>query len=117
MEKKVEISILCQLYGKLLTTKQLECMDDYYNNDLSLSEIAQNNGTTRQAVKDIITKSEKKLFEYEKNLEFKKKTLEQEDKIKEILENLEKINQKNSNEEIEKLLKKAKKEIKYLALN
>ena len=43
MEKKVEVSMLCQIYGKLLTDKQYEFIDDYYNNDLSLSEIAENN--------------------------------------------------------------------------
>ena len=68
MEKKVEISILCELYGKLLTKKQLEFMNDYYNNDLSLSEIAENNDITRQAVRDILKKGEKKLFEYEEKL-------------------------------------------------
>ena len=59
MEKNVQISILCQLYGKLLTNKQYEFLDDYYNNDLSLSEIAENNNITRQAVRDIIKKGEK----------------------------------------------------------
>ena len=48
MEKKIEVSILCQIYGKLLTDKQYEFIDDYYNNDLSLSEIAENNNITRQ---------------------------------------------------------------------
>ena len=42
MEKNVEISILCDLYGKLLTQKQFDFLNDYYNNDLSLSEIAEN---------------------------------------------------------------------------
>ena len=64
MEKNVEISILCDLYGKLLTQKQFDFLNDYYNNDLSLSEIAENNQITRQAVRDIIKKGEKKLFEY-----------------------------------------------------
>ena len=59
MEKKVEISMLCQLYGKLLTEKQFEFLNDYYNNDYSLSEIAENNNITRQAVRDIIKKGEK----------------------------------------------------------
>ena len=54
MEKNVKISILCQLYGKLLSEKQLEFIDDYYNNDLSLSEIAENHGITRQAVRDML---------------------------------------------------------------
>ena len=65
MEKNVQISMLCQIYGKLLTDKQFELIDDYYNNDLSLSEIAENNEITRQAVRDIIKKGEKKLFEYD----------------------------------------------------
>ena len=65
MEEKVKTSILWQLYGKLLTEKQFFFIDDYYNNDLSLSEIAENNQITRQAVRDIIKKGEKKLFEYE----------------------------------------------------
>ena len=65
MEKNVEISILYQLYGNLLSQKQFEFIDDYYNNDLSLSEIAENHGITRQAVRDVIQKGEKKLFYYE----------------------------------------------------
>ena len=63
MEKNVKVSILCELYGKLLTEKQYEFLNDYYNNDLSLSEIAENNKITRQAVRDNIKKGEKKLFE------------------------------------------------------
>ena len=39
MEKNVKISILCDLYGNLLTKKQFEFLNDYYNNDLTLSEI------------------------------------------------------------------------------
>lgn len=54
MEKNVQISMLCQIYGKMLTNKQYEVINDYYNNDLSLSEIAENNNITRQAVRDII---------------------------------------------------------------
>ena len=81
MEKKVEISFLCQLYGKLLTKKQYEFIDDYYNSDLSLSEIAENNNITRQAVRDIIKKGEKKLFEYEEKLQFMKRMLNQEKRI------------------------------------
>ena len=84
MEKNVEISILCQLYGKLLSEKQLEFIDDYYNNDLSLSEIAENHGITRQAVRDMLKKGEKKLFEYEEKLLFMKRMLNQEKKIEEI---------------------------------
>ena len=75
MEKNVEISVLCQLYGKVLTEKQYEVLTDYYNNDLSLSEIAENNNITRQAVRDIIKKGENKLYELEENISLMKKVL------------------------------------------
>ena len=42
MDKKVEVSMLLQIYGKLLTEKQYRVIDYYYNEDLSLSEIAEN---------------------------------------------------------------------------
>ena len=77
MEKKVEISMLWQIYGKMLTEKQSEYIDYYYNKDLSLSEIAENNEITRQAVRDIIKKGERKLFEFEEKLLFMKKTINQ----------------------------------------
>lgn len=106
MEQNVKISMLNQIYGGLLTKKQNEIIEDYYNNDLSLSEIAQNYEITRQAVRDILKKSEKKLFEYEETLGFMKKTLEQESKIKKIIEQLEKTGENNQNKEIVKELKK-----------
>ena len=60
MEKKVEVSLLCQIYGKLLTEKQFNYINDYYNNDLSLSEIAENYNITRQAARDNIKKESEK---------------------------------------------------------
>ena len=99
MEKKVEVSILWEIYGKLLTEKQQEFIEDYYNNDLSLSEIAENNEITRQAVRDIIKKGEKKLFEYEEKLGIMKRTLNQEKKIEKVLLELTKIQQNYSDKE------------------
>lgn len=114
MEKKVEISFLCQLYGKLLTKKQYEFMDDYYNSDLSLSEIAENNNITRQAVRDIIKKGEKKLFEYEEKLQFMKRMLNQEKRIEKALSELTKIQKDYSDKEIANVLENVKKELNYL---
>lgn len=114
MEKNVKISVLCQLYGKLLTKKQYEFIDDYYNNDLSLSEIAENNNITRQAVRDIIKKGEKKLFEYEEKLLFMKRTLNQEKKIEKALSELTKIQKDYSDKEIANVLENVKKELSYL---
>lgn len=106
MEKNVQISMLCQIYGKLLTDKQFELIDDYYNNDLSLSEIAENNEITRQAVRDIIKKGEKKLFEYEKELKIMEKMLNQEKKLKDIIQDLENLKKNlsfNDNKKIDQI--------------
>ena len=61
MEKKVQIGMLCDIYGKLLTKRQYNILNDYANGDLSLTEIAENNNITRQAVNDIVKKGESKL--------------------------------------------------------
>ena len=114
MEKNVEISMLNQFYGKLLTDKQSEFIDDYYNNDLSLSEIAENNGITRQAVWDNIKKGEKKLFEYEEKLAFMKRTLKQEKKIDKVLSELNKIQKESSDKKIADILENIKKELNCL---
>ncbi len=111
MEKHVEISMLCQIYGKLLTEKQYEFINDYYNNDLSLSEIAENNDITRQAVRDVIKKGENKLFEFEEKLLFMKRMLNQEKQIQEILIELSKIQETSSDKKIEKILNNIRKEL------
>lgn len=114
MEEKVKISMLSELYGKLLTEKQFEFIDDYYNNDLSLSEIAENNNITRQAVRDILKKGEKKLFEYEEKLMFMKRMLNQEKKIEKVLSELTKIQKDYSDKQIASVLESIKKELNCL---
>ena len=114
MEEKVKISMLCQLYGKLLTKKQFEFIDDYYNNDLSLSEIAENHNITRQAGRDIIKKGEKKLFEYEEKLMFMKRMLNQEKRIEKALSELTKIQKDSSDKQVVSVLESIKKELNYL---
>ena len=111
VEKHVEISMLCQIYGKLLTEKQYELINDYYNNDLSLSEIAENNNITRQAVRDIIKKGENKLFEFEEKLLFMKRMLNQEKQIQAILIELSKIQEASSDKKIDKILNNIRKEL------
>ncbi len=68
MEKNVQVSILCDIYGELLTEKQKDILDLYYNDNLSLAEIAEEMHITRQAVKDSISKGEKKLFRFRRKL-------------------------------------------------
>lgn len=114
MEKNVKISMLNEIYGELLTKKQSQIIDDYYNNDLSLSEIAENNEITRQAVRDILKKSEKKLFEYEEKLLFMKKTLKQEKQVERILAELEKAQKNDTSKQMSLILEKIKKELNRL---
>lgn len=111
MDKKVEISILCQIYGKLLTEKQFDYINDYYNNDLSLSEIAENYGITRQAARDNIKKGENKLFEYEEKLQIMKTTINTEQKIANILAQIATIKTNYSDEKIADILDNIKNEL------
>lgn len=114
MEKNVQISLLCEIYGKLLTKKQLSILQDYYDKDLSLSEIAQNQEITRQAVRDIIKKGENKLFEIEEKLEIMKKTFKQEEKIAIILSELTKIQKRSTDKQVAEILTHVKKELNCL---
>ena len=111
MDKKIEISMLCQIYGKLLTEKQFNFIDDYYNNDLSLSEIADNYEITRQAARDNIKKGENKLFEYEEKLGLMKTTLKNEKTIEDILFKITTIQTNYSDEKILKILEDIKKQL------
>lgn len=114
MENKVKISILLETYGKLLTEKQYNLLDDYYNSDLSLSEIAENEGITRQAVRDNLKKGENKLFEYEEKLGIMKKTLMQEEAIASVLSEISKIENKFSDKEIATILEDVKNKLNCL---
>ena len=81
---------------------------------MSLSEIAENNEITRQAVRDIIKKGEKKLFDYEEKLKMMKRMLNQEKKIEKILSELTKIQSNYSDKEIANVLENVKKELNCL---
>lgn len=114
MEKNVKISMLLQIYGKLLTEKQYELLDDYYNNDLSLSEIAENLGITRQAVRDNKSKGESKLFEYEEKLNIMKKTLELDEKIAIVLSEITKLKSHSTDKEVADVLNHIKEQLNCL---
>ena len=66
-EKVVTMAMLFDFFGELLTDKQRDCFDLYYNDDLSLSEIAEYRGISRQAVRDNIVRAEAALCELEEN--------------------------------------------------
>ena len=64
-DKTLEMTLLFDFFGDLLTEKQREYFDYYYNDDLSLSEIAELTGISRQGVRDILLRSESLLRQYE----------------------------------------------------
>ena len=68
MEKKFTLSLLLDFYGKLLTEKQREIMTLYFNDDLSLSEIAAREGISRQGVYDAVHRAQRQLEDYERQL-------------------------------------------------
>ena len=84
-EKIIYYGTLLELYGGLLTDKQYSAIDKYYNMDLSLSEIAQEDKITRQAVRDNIKKAEEKLEFFESKLKLYK-NFKKEDNIVSKLE-------------------------------
>ena len=90
MEDRVEISLLMDLYGALLTEKQINIMELYYNDDLSLAEIAELNNTSRQAIHDLIKRCYKQFLAYESKLNLLEKSLEKERKISEFLDEVNK---------------------------
>ena len=70
MAKNLEISLLLDFYGDVLTEKQRDVMEQYYNDDLSLAEIADNFGITRQGVRDSIKRGEGIILELEEKVGF-----------------------------------------------
>lgn len=68
MAKDLNITILLDVYGQLLTEKQRFAIDMYYNEDLSLAEIAEEIDISRQGVRESIKQGEKHLLEYEEQL-------------------------------------------------
>jgi predicted DNA-binding protein YlxM (UPF0122 family) len=91
-DKIVQIALLFDFYGQLLTDKQIEIVDMYYNNDLSLGEISEQQGISRQGVYDTLKRAEKTLYEYEEKLGLVERFLKQKEGMNKILEMLDELN-------------------------
>lgn len=74
MSKNLHVSVLLDYYGNLLTEKQRDLAELYYNDDLSLGEIAEITNITRQGVHDSIKRTEAVLLEYEEKIGLQQKT-------------------------------------------
>ena len=66
--KDLHVSSLLDVYGAFLSDKQRELVEYYYNDDLSLSEIAENVGITRQGVRDSIRRAVAQLYSWEEKV-------------------------------------------------
>ena len=84
MEKIVEQAMLYDFYGELLTEHQRQIYEDVVFENLSLGEIAQEEGVSRQAVHDIVKRCDKALSEYEEKLKLVQKFIRIKEKIEEI---------------------------------
>ncbi|WP_044565932.1 MULTISPECIES: YlxM family DNA-binding protein [Anaerococcus] len=100
MEKIVKVAELYDIYGPLLNEKQRDVINCYYNEDLSLQEIAENNNKSKQAISDMMTRTVDKLFEFEDELSL----LEKKDELKDALTSIRELMENSKNKEaIEKI--------------
>ena len=87
----LEMTLLFDYYGGMLTEKQKTCFDMRYNQDLSLGEIGEMLGISRQAVCDNLTRTEALLRKMEENIGCVSRDLRSRRAMKRILENAEKL--------------------------
>lgn len=108
VKKLVEIGILFDFYGKLLSKRQYTSIELYYIHDLSLTEIGEELNISRQGVYDTLKRAEQKLYEYEDTLGLINKfnyKIREIDKIDKITKEIEKESQNINNQ---KILEKSK---------
>lgn len=117
MAKNLDITILLDFYGDMLTPKQREFLDYYYNEDLSLSEIAANVGITRQGVRDAIKRAECQLIEMEERLGLVKRFKDVQSGLEEIIECANKISTENRSTSLSREINDLSVRIKSIALS
>lgn len=103
MEKNIEVSLLFDFYGELLKPSGRKAIDLYYNEDLSLAEIADQTGITRQGVRDSIKRCEQQLFDFEKKLGLLKRFGQLEEGLDHISELAHSIYMKSEDIQIKQL--------------
>ena len=102
MEKNMELSLLLDFYGELLSEKVRRATELYYNDDLSLSEVAEDMGITRQGVRDLIKRAEGNLYGYEQKLGLYKRCWEMQKGLGTLKDSLMKTKSLLDDNEIEK---------------
>ncbi|NLA83847.1 MAG: hypothetical protein GX854_04815 [Clostridiales bacterium] len=98
MDKFTTMARLLDIYGNVLTDKQRDVMDYYYNYDLSLQEIAENVGISKQGVHDLLKRAEDSLYRIDRKLGFYHRLTEINERLKKVYTLLNQL----SNEEFYK---------------
>ncbi|WP_243343274.1 YlxM family DNA-binding protein [Anaerococcus sp. AGMB09787] len=106
MEKIVKVAQLFDIYGPLLNEKQRDVINSYYNEDLSLQEIADNTQRSKQAISDMINRSVEKLFEFEDELSLFETKQNLKDRLFLIKELMDDSNYTQAKDEITRLIEK-----------
>ena len=90
------MALLFDFYGDMLTERQREFYDLYYNEDLSLSEIAENYGISRQGVRDVIVRAEAALTELEDKTGIIRRFHAMQDQLKALKSDVDAIEARNA---------------------
>ncbi|NLA76686.1 MAG: DNA-binding protein [Clostridiales bacterium] len=116
MAKNLEVTVLLDFYGDMLTTNQRNFLGYYYNDDLSLSEIAENEGITRQGVRDAIKRAENQLFEMESRLGLARRFREVRKGLEDIMDCASEISEYNMRYGLSREINDTTVKIKSIAL-
>ena len=88
MDRHIEVGILYDFYGELLTVKQRKFMELYYGQDYSLAEIAEITAITRQAVRDHLQRAQAQLIHFESVLGYHKRCRRMQEIVGDMKQNL-----------------------------
>ncbi|MDK2808870.1 MAG: uncharacterized protein PWP24_1607 [Clostridiales bacterium] len=103
LERIVELSLLYDFYGALLKEQKRQVFEDYILNDLSLGEIAQDRGISRQAVHDTVKRCSRELVEYEEKLRLVQKFQVIKGKVNQIHQTATRLKQETEHGAIEQI--------------
>lgn len=117
MAKDLEISLLLDFYGEMLKEQQREFLEYYYDDDLSLAEISEHAGITRQGVRDSIKRAETQLYEMERKLGLAEKFREMQKGIEEIILCADKIAEENRSTALSRSINDLTVQIKSIAMS
>ncbi|MGL5269170.1 MAG: YlxM family DNA-binding protein [Selenomonadaceae bacterium] len=106
LEKLLQMSALFDFYGALLTEKQQRCLEMHLFEDFSLSEIGSELGISRQAVYDIIHRSEQSLRDYENKLGLVARHESERDELQAVVHMMQKLKREDNSSDIDDLIKR-----------